>query len=194
MRALSAGTGPFRAARARPTVRSCARCACAFVYPVATWGCGSWSYSVFELVLLQHWWRKKIRIILRKTKSDHMTIEEHHERSKIAKIEDLLEQRRLRYIGHVVRYPADRWVRRCLTAKLAGADKKETRRLTWVKGVRSALKRLNCNLSTCRDRDHWRDLCAGKAKIPRRHAVILRVPQAAIRAEGAERRRNCRDR
>jgi len=53
----------------------------------------------------------------------------------------LVEERRLRYYGHVVRYPQDRWVRKVLGSESGSAVRGRGALKTWRSQVESDLQR-----------------------------------------------------
>eukprot|EP00392_Amoebophrya_sp_AT5.2_P019064 g19775.t1 len=81
----------------------------AFVLPVAIWGCEAWSLVGSERASLDTWWNKKLRHCLGVTKLDHVRTEEIHQRTGQNSLSRLVEERRLRYYGHVVRMKKRRW-------------------------------------------------------------------------------------
>ena len=104
------------------------------VYPSVSHGCETWAVqpSSEEYRKLDAWWMKIMRRISGVTKLDHIRSSTILKRLGGArKLSNLIRERRLRYMGHVIRYPADRWVRKCLTARIGANVKPATR--DWTK-------------------------------------------------------------
>ena len=79
-----------------------------------------------------------------------------------------VRQLRLRYIGHVARYPESRWVGKVICSKPVGCTK-STRRVTWQKDIADELAYRNLSFADCLDKDGWRktcDDCKGKPEKP----------------------------
>lgn len=82
--------------------------------------------------MLDAWWMKIMRRISGVTKLDHIRSSTILKRLGGArKLSNLIRERRLRYLGHVIRYPAERWVQKSLTARIGDKTKPATR--DWMK-------------------------------------------------------------
>ena len=157
----------------------------AFVYPVATWGSETWTDTAEVRGALDVWFRNKLRRMLGTTLLDHITNDELHSRTISTPLSELIRDRRLRYLGHIVRYPAHRWVRVVLNGEI-GSFTGDSAKKTWVKTLQADLRGLHAEYDHCLDRQRWRDICSGKIVL----RAIDRAPQHLIRYEGRNRRRS----
>jgi hypothetical protein len=149
----------------RAPVKLKVRAFMAYVYPVATWGCESWTYTGTVDNELNYWFRKKMRILLRVTKEDHIPTEVILNATQTRDLTETLTERRLRYFGHIVRYPDDRWVRTCMNADLEQKGHANRKNTTWQKQIAADFKQLKADFDDCYDRDRWRLIITGKLEI-----------------------------
>ena len=94
-----------------------------FVYPVATWGCEVWTYTPSQEVEINAWLNNKLRIINGIRRSERLNNDRLHEMCRSRPFTEMLRARRLRYVGHIARYPEERWVKRMLRSSLQGAGR-----------------------------------------------------------------------
>ena len=74
---------------------------------------------------------------------------------KAAKLSDLMEEKQLRYIGHVQRYPDSRWTKFLVHAQRPG-QVKVGRQKQWIKEVSKNLISRNLNTEMMKDKNEWR--------------------------------------
>mmetsp|Transcript_24955 Transcript_24955/g.62763 ORF Transcript_24955/g.62763 Transcript_24955/m.62763 type:complete len:1031 (+) Transcript_24955:305-3397(+) len=146
----------------------------AFVLPVAVWGCESWSLVASERATLDTWWNKKLRHCLGVTKWDHIRTEEILQRTGQIPLPRLVEERRLRYYGHVVRYPQDRWVRKILGISGNGAARGRGALKTWRTQVEHDLQRRGGERKDAEERGKWREV------VKREPQEVQARPRAAM--------------
>ena len=109
--------GMYQFFRGRAPVRLKTVAFFACVYPVATWGAETWPDTAEVQDTLDIWFRNKLRRMLGVARLDHITNEDLYNRTISTPLPELVRERRLRYLGHIVRYPSQRWVRIVLEAK-----------------------------------------------------------------------------
>ncbi|CAD7951557.1 unnamed protein product [Amoebophrya sp. A120] len=136
---------------------------CAFVYPVLAWGCETWCLRQSDENLLDTWWKKKLRHCLGVTKRDHVKTRDIYNRLEARALSEKIRERRLRYFGHVVRYPAKRWARLMLSATVPNAKTKKGQGATktWIAEINADLNRKRATVKDCLDRNLWRDITTG---------------------------------
>lgn len=68
-------------------------------------------FCIFFSLPLNAWYNKKLRIMANSTKKSHVKNIDLHQKMGTYPLPYILQKRRLKYIGHVVRYPDDRQVK-----------------------------------------------------------------------------------
>ena len=121
---------------------------------------------------------------------DHVSNGLLHEGARTRPHTEMIRERRLRYVGHVARYPAHRWVRIVLNAEI-GSYTGNSAKKKWLKTVRGDLRGLNARWEDCLDRQKWKDICSGETPIElREHRGHNRAAVGSIRFEARNRTRN----
>ena len=67
----------------------------------------------------------------------------------------MVRERRMRYLGHVYRYPEQRFVRIALSATKIGQTKKG-KKDNWRKQMINELQSLDINIQDANDKDEWK--------------------------------------
>ena len=83
----------------------------AFFLSVVAWASESWEIRQADERALGTWWNKKLRQCLGKSKKEHIRTEVLLGKFGELPLVEYIRKWRLRYYGHVVRYPLERWVR-----------------------------------------------------------------------------------
>ena len=137
----------------------------AFIFPVLAWGSATWILNKKQADALDTFWNKKRRHCVGVTKHDHGRTEdicaELGEEPRAAKINRL----RLRYFGHVVRYPESRWVRKLITATTSTTTrtkKKGKPRESWLDRISKELVARNARAEDCLNRERWKNIIENK--------------------------------
>ena len=141
------------------------------------------------------WYNRKTRSLTRKTLHDMREEGLSHEVLRgwlgARPILEMIRERRLRYIGHVARYPDDRLCKTIVwgTNELRRTDitgKGSSIRGQWKEDFRS----LGATPDDCQDRDKWKVICSKEDLIPKPKAVhepreIRQMAQASGRTRAA---------
>ena len=80
------------------------------------------------------------------------------------KLSDIATERRLRYLGHIERYPEDRWVKKTLTLvqeKKRGPGRPKN---TWKREVEADMRERGLELADAHDKEKWKT-AIGKAPV-----------------------------
>ena len=135
------------------------------VIPTAIYGCDTWRRTVKIEKKLNVFHRKCLRRILRITWMDHITNTELLRRAKQKDLQEIVNERRLKLAGHVMRLPDRRPAKRALKwippnlTRGRGRPKK-----TWRSTLKEDLERANVTLEeameSAGDRRQWRLLVA----------------------------------
>lgn len=126
-----------------------------FVLPAATYGSNAWRLTQNQQDTLDTWWMHKLRITLGVTKHDHLTNSDILNRFHTEKLSTQVRKLRMRYVGHVIRYPISRYVRQALTMH-SGLPGTRGRKTFWTKQVNKDLNISKVNCNTAFDRDGWK--------------------------------------
>ncbi|CAD7975436.1 unnamed protein product [Amoebophrya sp. A25] len=142
-----------------------------FVLPVALWGSETWTLTNKTKAALDTWWHKKLRSCIGATKADHIRTADLLEETGQEELSSIVEQRRLRYIGHLVRYPEARWARIALTAE--GERPQGYRRgrgaprATYRRQLEADLRARGVQLSSAENRSLWAQVARQKPELQR---------------------------
>ena len=74
-------------------------------------------------------------------------------------LSELVEERQLRYLGHIQRYPEGRWVKFMTTAERPG-QLLTGRRKQWTKETSARLARLGLNMTQTQSKGIWKNKLA----------------------------------
>ena len=90
------------------------------------------------------------------TKEDHVPTAEILSKLGETLLSDKVKKRRWGYLGHIARYPGDRWVRKMLTAKSEGKTKPgEGAKSTWSKDMENERVKRKLSLVDAKNRSKW---------------------------------------
>lgn len=74
-------------------------------------------------------------------------------------ITDRIEQRQLKWYGHIMRMKEERWPRRAIEYCPRQRKKRGRPKQTWMEGIRKAMEKRNLAEEDWRDRQLWRVRC-----------------------------------
>ena len=97
----------------------------------------------------------KLRIILGVTKFDHIKSVDILNRLHTEKLSTQVRKLRLRYVGHIIRYPHVRLVRQALTMH-SGLTGTRGRKCFWTKQVNDDLNLCNVECQLAFDKEGWK--------------------------------------
>ena len=131
-----------------------------FIYPVATYGCETWTLRNVEKQKLRVWWMKILRRVYGTWITERVRNEDIRGALKCSDIIDMVEHRRRRYVGHIYRYPRERIVKQALGATWpsAGNKKRRGKAMTWMGMVKRDLKDNDLDLTV--SKVEWRNKIA----------------------------------
>jgi hypothetical protein len=98
----------------------------------------------------------------RKEKVRNGTIREVMEVRK--NILEVIEEKRLRWFGHVKRMPGNRLPLKILEWEPEGTRRRERPKERWIEGVRRSMTKHGLTEKDTRDRYRWRNLVLGEGK------------------------------
>jgi hypothetical protein len=109
-----------------------------------------------------YFWRRSARKS-RKEKVRNVTIREVMEVRK--NILEVIEEKRLRWFGHVERMPGNRLPLKVLEWEAEGTRRRgRPKKERWIDGVRRSMTNHGLTEEDTRDRDRWRNLVLGEGK------------------------------
>ena len=151
----------------------------------------------FPHFYLDSFWMKMLRQCRNISLLDHVPNEETLKRFNTIPLSETIKQRRMKYLGHIVRYPSNLWVRKSIVS--TRPDGPQTgKRHSWKKDIRKALQQKGANYSDCLHRGRWQLITKNQRVpcVPASCFAPCAQPQPNIRAEqrGRSRAARCRTR
>ena len=164
-----------------------------YVYPIATWACEVWPYPKNVKDRLHTWYNRKMRSVCRVTLWDRHRMADVRSWLGARDIHETMRDRRLRYQGHVARYPDDRYVKITTwgtneyrpTAETYGSAKSLRRQ--WNEDLRST----GATLEDCQNREAWKEIIA-RPPLPVRNPSQHQPAPIRAQAKAAGRIRSVR--
>ena len=128
-----------------------------FIYPVATYGCETWTLRKADRETLRIWWMKIIWRLYGTWLTQKVRNDDIIGALRSGNIVDMVEHRRRRYVGHIYRYPYDRIVKQALGATWTtqGNAKRRGKALTWIDMVKKDLTGHDLDLTVTKE--EWRN-------------------------------------
>ena len=129
-----------------------------FVYPTATCCSETWTFGQEEARIVDTWWMKIMRRLRGVTLLERMRSADILADLKATLLSDLINMRQLRYLGHIQRYPDDRWVKYALTAERPG-QVNTGKQKQWRKEIVKKLEHrgLDIDMMTKPEKARWRE-------------------------------------
>jgi len=130
-----------------------------FIYPTLTYGCETWPLvKTGKIQMLKTWWHRQLRKCCGVTKWDRNTMEDIFKRTGAQPIEKLIDERRLRYLGHVMRYPQQRLTKQVIGASAkAITGPKSRKNLGWTRVMASQPEHYRIKVKHFKDKDGYRE-------------------------------------
>ena len=110
-----------------------------FVFPVVVYGSQTWTMTKQMEKRVNSWWIKQMRIMTMTSKLEHTRNEKILGEVDQIMLSEHIKRKRMLYLGHVYKYPDERWAKFALTMKLKGQEARG-KKMTWQKMVRKDLK------------------------------------------------------
>jgi hypothetical protein len=137
----------------------------ALVQSILLYGAETWTLNTQQanklLATEMDFWRRSARKS-RKEKVRNVTIREVMEVGK--NILEVIEEKRLRWFGHVKRMPGNRMPRKILEWEPEGTRRREIPKQRWINGIRRSMTNHGLTKEDTRDEDRWRNLVLGEGK------------------------------
>ena len=135
------------------------------VKPVLLYGAETWRITAAISKKLQAFINTCLRAILRIRWPNVITNEDLWQRTQQEPVEELIRQRRWRWIGHTLRKPTSSIVRQALTWNPQGKRKRGRPKMTWRRELEADTKMSGHSWGQierlAQDRDAWRDFVRG---------------------------------
>jgi hypothetical protein len=154
-----------------------------FVYPVVSQGCETWALNEGQCKALNIWWHKRLRACLGVNVLMRIKIKRILQIFGTEELSTYLRKRRAGYLGHIVRYPEQRHVRKLIFATIDGKRNKG-RRSSWNRSTQKMLRDTNATLDDSKESALWSKVVEGerlpdKAPTGRRQSQRLRERREA---------------
>jgi hypothetical protein len=133
---------------------------CILLYGAETWTLNTQQANKLLATEMNFWRRSAIKS--RKEKVRNVTIREIKEVGK--NILEVIEEKRLRWFGHVKRLPGNRLPLKVLEWEPEGTRRRGRPNKRWIDGVRRSMTNHGLKEEGTRDRDRWRSLVLGEGK------------------------------
>lgn len=127
-----------------------------FIQPIASYGRETWRLTKEQCSKLDTWWMKKLRYVCGVTKHDHLYSVDILNYLGAEKFSHRARRLRLRYLGHVVRYPDERIVKQALS--YVRPRQLKGRGANWMKQAKKDMDKCGLDLDYCHDREYWSEV------------------------------------
>ena len=158
----------------------------AAVLPVLLYGSESWTPLAPHLCRLQGFVMRCLRVILGISRRENLRDTEVRRRAGLPTVDTLIRQRRLRWLGHIMRMEPERLPRQLLACRPAGGSRRAGgQKLRWAEIVARDLKECGAGSDwrgRVSDRREWRALVQDWS------ATVNAVREAAEKAKKDERK------
>ena len=128
----------------------------ACVRSIMLYGSETWPVKEVDTVRLHRTDMRMIRWMAGVKLTDRTTTSQLLLKVGLSPIRDLMQQRRLRWYGHVERMEDDNWVKRCRSLSVEGKRERGRPRKTWEQVVAKDMKEKKLHRTLAQDRVAWR--------------------------------------
>ena len=119
-------------------------------------GSETWAVNAEDMRRLERSEASMLRWMCSVSVHERRSISELRERMGIRGIRCSVQERRLRWYGHVMRMGDDRWVKKCQEIRVEGTLGRGRPRKTWAEVARADLRTLKLTEEMTGDRAEWR--------------------------------------
>ena len=136
-----------------------ARLISALIFPIATYGCESWTLTKSDekkINSFELWcWRRMLRITWRMKRSNESVLQEINPKKRLLSI---IRSQMLRYFGHIARREGDCLEKIIMQGLVEGSRHRGRPRARWIDKIKttSGFASLRSLYSIARDRTRWR--------------------------------------
>ena len=156
------------------------------VLGVALYGAETWAATESDLRSMDVWQNHCVRVMTGVHRfaqlKEHIHDTELRARLNLSTMTEVIEERRLKWLGHVFRMPPERLPRKVLFSWLPGTRPRGRPHMRWSDAVMTALRRRNCQGEEWRqiaeDRTRWRAFCDGQTAPEARYHRYPRLAHA----------------
>ena len=128
----------------------------ACVRPVLLYGSETWPVKEEDLVRLHCTEMSMLCWMSHATFKDRIPSKDLLTKFDLLPVRRVVQSKRLRWFGHVVRMNNDNWVKMCMTLKVNGRRDPGSPQKTWEQVIASDLRELGVTRSLVQDRLNWR--------------------------------------
>ena len=125
----------------------------AYYVPIMTYAAETWTMTQRDESRVQAAEMKFLRSMVQKTRRDRVRNEDIRKELGVQKLNDKLEQNRLRWFGHVKRMNEVRLPRQAMEGRMSGKRGRGRRRMRWMDSVKNSIRKWNLDWN---DRTKWR--------------------------------------
>ena len=136
----------------------------ALILPICLYASETWKISVKTRKRLDAFQQRCLRKILKITYRDRITNDEVYRLTSTMPLSQIVETRRMKYAGHILRMSSDRDQKVAMKWRPEGRRKRGRPKLTWRRTFEQDLERRGLDLESAEevasDRAKWRSLAA----------------------------------
>ncbi|XP_057314216.1 uncharacterized protein LOC130655471 [Hydractinia symbiolongicarpus] len=128
----------------------------ACVRSVMLYGSETWAVKQEDLDRLERNDMRMVRWMCKASLRDRKSSDELRSRLSLCRIKDVIQIRRLNWLGHLERMEEDNWVRKCRDLIVPGAKPRGRPRKTWQEVIRTDLIERKLSLDLTQSRSDWK--------------------------------------
>ena len=129
----------------------------AYYVPVMKYAAEIWTMTQRDESRVQAAEMKFLRSMVQKTRRDRVRNEDIRKELGIQKLNDKLEQNRLRWFGHVKRMNEVRLPRQAMERGMSGKRGRGRPRMPWMESVKNSIRKRNLDWNTVSEEEWWND-------------------------------------
>ena len=129
----------------------------AYYVPIMTYAAETWTITQRDESRVQAAEMKFLRSMVQKTRRDRVRNEDIRKELGVQKLNDKLEQNRLRWFGHVKRMNEVRLPRQAMEGRMSGKRGRGRPRMRWMDSVKNSIRKRNLDWNTVSEEEWWND-------------------------------------